>query len=148
MERSKETSAMVQLGKTDPGQFCWLDLAATDANSAKAFYGKLFGWTSHDQPANGGSFTRLRLSNQDVGSLYQLRDALLVHGMPSHWTPYVRVDNVKNAVRQATALGGAVIADPFVVSGVARIALIEDSVGALIGLWEPIDLNMKVNGHG
>jgi predicted enzyme related to lactoylglutathione lyase len=41
-----------------------------------------------------------------------------------------------------------VIADPFVVSGVARIALIQDSVGALIGLWEPIELNMKVNGHG
>jgi len=34
------------------------------------------------------------------------------------------------------------------VSGVARIALILDSVGALVGLWEPIELNMKANGHG
>jgi len=58
---------MVQLAKTDPGRFCWLDLAATDADSAKNFYEKLFGWTSHEQPANGGSFTRLRLSGQDVG---------------------------------------------------------------------------------
>ena len=82
---------MVGLGKVDSGQFCWLDLAATDADSAKAFYGKLFGWTSYEQPANGGSFTRLRLSDHDVGSLYQLREALLDHGMSSHWTPYVRV---------------------------------------------------------
>jgi predicted enzyme related to lactoylglutathione lyase len=139
---------MVQLAKTDPGRFCWLDLAATDADSAKNFYGKLFGWTSHEQPANGGSFTRLRLSDQDVGSLYQLREALLDRGISSHWTPYVRVDNVKDAVQRATDFGGTVIADPFVVSGVARIALIQDSVGALIGLWEPIELNMKVNGHG
>jgi predicted enzyme related to lactoylglutathione lyase len=45
-------------------------------------------------------------------------------------------------------LGGKVIVDPFVVSGVARVALILDSVGAVVGLWEPIQLNMKANGHG
>ena len=66
---------MVALSKTDTGQFCWLDLAATDADSAKIFYRKLFGWTSHEQQANGGSFTRLRLSDQDVGSIYQLRES-------------------------------------------------------------------------
>jgi len=34
------------------------------------------------------------------------------------------------------------------VSDVAQIALIEDSVGALIGLWEPIAADKKANGHG
>ncbi|MFY9757745.1 MAG: VOC family protein [Pseudolabrys sp.] len=139
---------MVRLGKTDRGQFCWLDLAATNADRAKTFYRKLFGWTSHEQQANGGSFTRLRLSDQDVGSIYQLREALLDHGMSSHWTPYVRVNDVKDAVRQAALLGGTVVVHPFLVSGVARIVLILDSVGALVGLWEPIELNMKANGHG
>jgi uncharacterized protein len=139
---------MVHVGKTDAGRFCWLDLAASDAASAKVFYRKLFGWTSHEQPANGGSFTRLRLSNEDIGSIYQLREALLNNGMPSHWTPYVRVDNTEDAVRRAVLLGGTVIVHPFVVSGTARIALILDSVGAMVGLWEPIELNMKANGHG
>jgi len=139
---------MIQLRKVETGQFCWVDLAATDAGSAKAFYESLFGWTSYEQPANGGSSTRLQLCDQDVGSIYQLREALLEHGIPSHWTPYVRVDNVDDSVRRATSLGGTVIAHPFIVSGIARIALILDSVGALIGLWEPIDPNMKVNGHG
>jgi hypothetical protein len=139
---------MVHLGRTDSGQFCWLDLAATDADSAKMFYRNLFGWTSHEQPANGGSFTRLRLSDQDVGSIYQLRQTLLERGMESHWTPYVRVSNVKDAARRAAALGGTVIVHPFVVSGIAQIALILDSVGALVGLWEPIEFNVKANGHG
>ncbi len=138
---------MVQPGNGDSGRFCWVDRAATDAGSAKTFYEKLFGWTSHEQPANGGSFTRLRLSNQDIGSIYQLRDALLEHGIPSHWTPYVRVTDVNDTVRRAVSLGGTVIAHPFVVSGIARIALILDSVGALIGLWEPIESNVKANGH-
>ena len=65
---------MVHFDKAGAGRFCWLDLAATDADSAKTFYRNLFGWRSHEQLANGGSFTRLRLSNDDVGSIYQLKE--------------------------------------------------------------------------
>jgi len=144
----QENCAMVRHGKTDSGQFCWLDLAATDAGSAKAFYRKMFGWTSHEQAVNGGSFIRLRLSNQDVGSIYQLRETLLERGVSSHWTPYVRVIDVDDSIRRTVLFGGTVVVHPFLVSGVARIALILDSVGALVGLWEPVELNMKVNGHG
>ena len=139
---------MLELGKADAGQFCWLDLAAADVESAKLFYGELFGWTSREQAANGGSFTRLQSSSHDIGSVYQLRRELLDKGIASHWTPYVLVDNVNDAARRAGMLGGTVIVDPFVVSGVARVALILDSVGAVVGLWEPIELNMKANGHG
>jgi predicted enzyme related to lactoylglutathione lyase len=117
-------------------------LLASDAGSAKEFYARLFGWTSHEQLANGGSFIRLRLSNHDVGSVYQLTNTLLENGMPSHWTPYVRVGNVNDAVRNAVRLGGTVVVDPFAVTGVARIALILDSVGAMVGLWEPRQGNM------
>jgi predicted enzyme related to lactoylglutathione lyase len=139
---------MVHLDKPEAGRFCWVDLAATDAERAKDFYGQLFGWASHEQSANGGSFTRLRLSDQDVGSIYQLKHAHLDHGMPSHWTPYIQVHNVDDAARRATALGGNVIVRPFDVFGVARIALILDSVGAQVGLWEPIEADMKENAHG
>jgi hypothetical protein len=87
------------------------------------------------------------LWGQDVGSLYQLKSALLAHGIPSHWTPYVRVDDVENAVQRAIGFGGVIVAEPFSVFDVARIALIEDSVGALVGLWQPIASNKKANGH-
>jgi predicted enzyme related to lactoylglutathione lyase len=36
------------------------------------------------------------------------------------------------------ALGGRAIVQPFAVADIARIALILDSVGAHVGLWEPI----------
>lgn len=139
---------MVQISKADAGRFCWLDLAATDADNAKTFYQNLFGWTSHEQLANGGSFTRLRLSDHDVGSIYQLKETLLENGMTSHWTPYVRVNSIDQASRRATRLGGTVVVDPFLVSGIARIALILDSVGAVVGLWEPIETETKANGNG
>ena len=125
------------------GRFCWVDLAASDAEAAKVFYGRLFGWSSREQPANGGRFTRLRLSGRDVGSLYQLKREHLERGVPSHWTPYVRVDGVDEAAQRAASLGGEVIVRPFAVAGVARIALILDSVGAPVGLWEPVGSHGK-----
>ena len=139
---------MVRLGTTDSGQFCWLDLAATNADRAKTFYRTLFGWTSHEQQANGGSFTRLRLSDQDVGSIYQLRETLLERGMSSHWTPYVRVNQLEDSVQRAALCGGTVIVRPFLVSGVARIALILDSVGAHVGLWEPLKASARELADG
>jgi predicted enzyme related to lactoylglutathione lyase len=132
---------MLHLGNADPGRFCWVDLAASDADAAKTFYGQMFGWMSSEQAADGGSFTRLRRSGQDVGSVYQLSARHLENGVPSHWTPYVRVDDIDAVVQRAVALGGEIIVRPFAVAGTARIALILDCVGAQAGLWEPIGLN-------
>jgi uncharacterized protein len=138
---------MIHPRKTPPGRFCWVDLAATDADSAKVFYGQVFGWTSCEQPANGGSFTRLRLSDQDVGSIYQLRHVHLEQGVPSHWTAYICVDDVGDAARRVASCGGEVLVHPFVVPGTARIALVLDSVGAHVGLWEPIEATREENAH-
>ena len=127
---------MIDLGNAMVGRFCWVDLAATDAARATDFYGQVFGWAPCEQPANGGSFTRMRLSGQDVGSIYQLKRAHRDQGVPSHWTPYIRVDDVDHVARGV------------VVSGIAQIALILDSVGAQVGLWEPIEANTTENAHG
>lgn len=135
---------MIDLANAGPGRFCWVDLAASDADAAKAFYGQLFGWTASAQSANGGSFTRLTQSGQDVGSLYRLSERHLADGVPSHWTPYIRVDDVDAAARRAVALGGEIIVRPFAVAGTARIALILDSIGAHVGLWEPIGQNSEM----
>lgn len=139
---------MVDISKTAAGQFCWVDLAAVDAARAKDFYGQMFGWTPFEQAANGGSFTRMRLFNQDVGSIYQLKRAYRDQGVPSHWTPYIKVSDVHDAVSRTAACGGKLIIRPFVVSGIAQIALILDSVGAQIGLWEPIEATTKEPADG
>jgi predicted enzyme related to lactoylglutathione lyase len=129
---------MIDFSNTNAGQFCWVDLAATDATRAASFYRNLFGWLPYEQLANGGRFTRLRLSDRDVGSLYQLRDSQRDRGAASHWTPYIRVDDVGIAAQRAAEFGGQVLVPPFAVSNIARIALITDSVGAHVGLWEAI----------
>lgn len=133
--------------KAAAGQFCWIDLAARDADAAHAFYGQMFGWAARAEPANGGSFTRLQLDGTDVGSMYQLGRKHLDFGVPSHWTPYVRVDSVEAAMARAVGLGAEAIVRPFEVSRMARIALVFDPSGAPIGLWEPLATAMG-GDHG
>lgn len=47
------------MGKRDhyePGAFCWIDLATMDTETAKSFYGELFGWESVDE---GGGYSMM-----------------------------------------------------------------------------------------
>ena len=127
---------MLNLDPPRPGAFCWLDLAASDAGLAMAFYSQVFGWTFEDQPANGGRLTRCHASGHEVGSLYELKRAQLERGVPSHWTPYIRVESVDTVARRVADFGGRLVVAPFDVQDTARIALIEDAVGALVGLWQ------------
>lgn len=120
------------------GRFCWLDLAATDATRAIEFYAGLFGWSAHPQRANGGAFVRLAHGGRDLGSIYSLRESARAAGVPSHWTPYVRVEGAQAACDRARALGATIAVDPFTVEGMARIALVIDPVGAAFGIWEDL----------
>ncbi|MES2959354.1 MAG: VOC family protein [Pseudomonadota bacterium] len=120
------------------GTFCWLDLAARDDDAAMAFYSQVFGWRFATRHANGGRFTHCRVGGRDVASLYRLSEAHRKQGMPSHWTPYLRVDDVDALAPRIGPLGGRVLVAPFEVERSARIALIEDSVGAVVGLWQPL----------
>jgi predicted enzyme related to lactoylglutathione lyase len=126
------------LDPRQPGAFCWLDLAASDTALAKAFYAQAFGWTFEVERANGGVFTRCHAGGRNVGSLYQLNRTQLQQGVPSHWTPYILVANADAAARRISSLGGRLVVAPFDVQGIARIALIEDAVGALVGLWQAL----------
>jgi predicted enzyme related to lactoylglutathione lyase len=120
------------------GKFIWHDLAAADTAAAIDFYCAVFGWTAITENANGGQFIRLQCDGQDVGSMYRMSRREREHGVPSIWTPYVCVRNIDNTAASVEAAGGAVLVRPFEVAGVARIALVADSMGAIMGLWESL----------
>jgi predicted enzyme related to lactoylglutathione lyase len=119
-----------------PARFCWLDLAAVDARRAADFYAGLFGWQTQRQQANGGEYHHFTADGETVGSLYQLDARQIAGGVPSHWTPYISVSDLEGMAARAAALGGQVVVKPFSVDGIARISLVTDSTGALLGLWE------------
>lgn len=129
---------MGTLPRARPGQFIWHDLAAVDTTVAIDFYRNVFGWTAVTEQANGGQFIRLISAGEDVASMFQLSQRHRAHAVPSHWTPYVCVKGIEAAVQRAEIASGVVLVRPFEVDGVARIALIRDSVGSTFGMWESL----------
>ena len=120
------------------GRFCWVDLASADAGAAKSFYRDLFGWTARERSIGNGRFGTFEQADEPFASLYQLTRKQIEQGVPSHWTAYVSVADVDAAATKAASLGGEVIVPPHDVAGFARISLILDPAGALIGLWQGI----------
>lgn len=115
-----------------------MDLAAAELEPAVAFYRRLFGWDAHALPVGAGCITRFSHAGNDIASAYQLRAHELAGGVPSHWTPYVEVADTDCAAAEAARLGGRVVVRPFTIEAIGRISLVEDPVGALIGLYQPL----------
>jgi len=122
-----------------PGTFCWVGLAASDPAGARAFYTRLFGWRAEELPASAaGSFTLMRLGEEDVAILYRQTPQARAAGAPPHWTSYVSVEDADATAARANALGGtAVFREPFDVLDAGRVAAIRDPTGAIVSLWQP-----------
>jgi predicted enzyme related to lactoylglutathione lyase len=124
--------------KHDPGMFSWTDLATTDPNAAKKFYGALFGWTTDDMPMDGGGvYSMCKLGAQDAAGVSALNEMQKQMKLPPHWTCYFTVTNVDAMVAKVAPAGGKVLAPPFDVMDAGRMAVIADPAGGAVALWQP-----------
>jgi predicted enzyme related to lactoylglutathione lyase len=120
----------VELTSHPAGTFCFPELNTRDMDGAKRFYGQLLGWTWFDVPSAAGAYSLLRLEGRDVAGLHRSD-----RGEPS-WMCYVAVDDADRVAARAAELGGKLLAPPFDVPGVGRMALLEDPAQARFALWE------------
>lgn len=130
-------AAMARVDRHVPGSFSWFELATTDCLGAKAFYADLFGWTADEQPLGpSGTYTMFRLGGRDAAGAYALNDEMLARGVPPHWELYILVDSADEAAARVADLGGSVIASPFDVMDIGRMAVFHDPTGAVFAVWE------------
>jgi predicted enzyme related to lactoylglutathione lyase len=116
--------------KYEPGMFSWIELATNDAAASKAFYTSLFGWDAKDMPIPDGVYTILQKNGHDLGALYQTKE------IPPNWATYITVENADDAAKKATDLGATIVAPPFDVMDIGRMALVADPQGATFALWQ------------
>ena len=57
-------------------------------------------------------------------------------GAPSHWLPYVQVDDVAAATKKAKSLGATVLNDKTEVPGFGWFSVIQDPTSGVLGLWQ------------
>jgi uncharacterized protein YndB with AHSA1/START domain/predicted enzyme related to lactoylglutathione lyase len=113
------------------GEFNHLELHSTAVAKSETFYKQLFGWKL--QPMPEMHYTLFAAGKGPGGGMAKLdkkRGA-------SHWIPYVRVTNIRTAVRKAKALGAKVTMDVMKIPGYGQIAVLKDPSGAPIGLSQP-----------
>ena len=128
---------MAEVTHREAGQFCWPELITSDPPAAKAFYMSVFGWTAEDRPMGPGLvYTRLKLRGLDVGAIHAQAKAEVRAGVPPPWNVYVSVASADATAARARQLGGRVLAEPFEVTDVGRMTVIEDPAGAPVCAWQ------------
>ena len=63
--------------------------------------------------------------------------SMLEQGIPPHWTSYIAVAEVDAGAEKVTAAGGTILMPPMDVFDSGRMSMVQDSTGAMVGLWQP-----------
>ena len=114
------------------GTFSWTDLSTPDAEASKAFYGGLFDWEFEDNPIpEGGVYVMARLGGRAAAAMFETTER-----HPA-WASYVTVDDAGAITDRARELGANVLAEPFDVMDVGRMATLQDPTGAVFCVWQP-----------
>jgi hypothetical protein len=121
-------------GPAAAGVFVWDELVTSDADGAQRFYGEVFGWTAKDMGADFGGYRIFESGDTGVAGLMTAPD----ESIPSHWQPYVAVEDVDATTAKAGELGGTTLMEPMDVPTVGRIALLRDPQGAVFGIIKPV----------
>jgi uncharacterized protein len=115
----------------DPVSLCWNELASSDPEQAKAFYGSVFGWTAE---THGGDmpYTEFSLDGRTIAGMMPL-GSMHPPGTPPHWLVYFAVADTDATVARTTELGGTPLS-PVMDIEIGRFATVMDPRGAVFAI--------------
>lgn len=117
------------------GSFMWNELATSDVDQARTFYGGLLGWAYQTMDMGGGAtYTIIQNAGKQAGGMMALAEMGAPAGVPPHWMSYIAVDDVDARTAQVAGLGGRVMREPFDIPDVGRMSVIADPAGAVVCL--------------
>jgi uncharacterized protein len=111
--------------------FDWI-VAATRAARAALLQTAIPQRIGVSAPRNGSG----ELHGRDVAAAYTLGPDQKEHGVPPHWMLYVAVENADSSAEKSAGLGAKILAPPFDVFDVSRMAVIQDPTGAVFAIWQ------------
>lgn len=132
-----------------PGKFIFATLVTPDMAGAKAFYGRLFGWSFQDVSGGKFPYAQALLNGQSVAALVQ--KPLPPDGKRQPiWIQYIATTDVDAAAKAASTAGGKVLVPPHDLPDRGREAILTDAQGAVFGALasssgDPAD-TLKPNG--
>lgn len=115
-----------------PGAFSWSELLTADPEGAADFYGALLGW--HFELGAGGDrrYQVARVEGEAVAGIMKINpDNARV---PRGWGCYITVEDVDETAERCVMLGGRVLLPPADLQPVGRLAVLQDSQGAVFNV--------------
>jgi len=112
------------------GDITHVDIPADDIARASAFYSGLFGWSINEVPGYPG-YPMWQAPNKISGGGITARQGNL-----QSIRSYVEVDSIDDIVAKAEGTGGSVVMKKEPISEASWWAVIRDTEGNLIGLYE------------
>jgi predicted enzyme related to lactoylglutathione lyase len=137
------------------GKVVWHDLLTSTPEASRRFYGELFGW-EFEAPGVfigvGGddSYLLIRHDGELIGGMVDT-NALGKERNISQWITTISVADIDAAVRHVSDAGGKLVNAPESIGDRGRMAVVEDSTGALFAIiqtkdGDPTDKEPRHNG--
>lgn len=125
---------MAERTEYQPGTPSWIDLGSPDTQASADFYGTLFDWTAEMDPRpEAGGYGLFTLRGKKVAGL----GPQMNKDMPPYWTVYITVADADATAAKVTEAGGTMVMSPMDVFDAGRMAVLQDSVGSFVSIWQP-----------
>ncbi|WP_209505987.1 MULTISPECIES: VOC family protein [unclassified Ruegeria] len=117
------------LEMTAVGNSGWIGHSGPDQSKAKSFYQDVLGWTISDMPMqDGSSYSAAVVGETAIGGFSPMPEER------GSWTIFFTVPDVDASVAKAEAKGATVLQPAMDMSGVGRMATLNDPQGARFAL--------------
>lgn len=116
------------------GRPVWVELSSSDPTASREFYSTLFGWQVEVSPdPQYGGYATAQIDGKDVAGIGPTQSP----GGPTAWMVYLGTPDADDLAGRVLAAGGIVVAPPFDVGDLGRMAVFTDPSGAFISAWQP-----------
>ena len=112
---------------------CWTELSVPDPETAKDFYGAVFGWKTQTDPRpEAGGYAMFLLDGAPVAAVSPMYD----DSTPVAWSVCLSVKDAERTALKAAEHGGKTLMPPVDVFDLGRYGVLTDPDGASFSIWQ------------
>lgn len=115
----------------EPGAFTWCELATSDLEKSKRFYGDVFGWGWGGAPG----YAEAQVSGRTIAGVMP-RLEMIPAEVPDNWLVYFGASDVDTDAAKAQSLGASQLVEPTDIPNMGRFAVFLDPQGAAFALYK------------
>lgn len=121
-------------GQPAPGSIMWMDISVPEATALRDFYSRVVGWEFEGESMGDyEDYSMIASSGEATAGICHARGENAQ--LPPQWLIYIVVADLDTSLEQVMLAGGRVVDGPREMGG-GRFACIQDSAGAVCGLYQ------------